>query len=145
MSRIVDILEQKVRDVVCIAPSATVRDAAEKMNEHRIGSLVVIEGDRVAGMFTERDVLRRVVGEGRDPMRTAVRDVMTRDVICCGSRMTVDEARGLLKHKRIRHLPVLDEDQRLVGMISIGDLNAWELNGQEVAIANLHEYIYGRV
>ena len=115
------------------------------MNECKIGALVVQANWQVVGMFTERDVLRRVVAERKDPATTKISDVMTHDVICAKVTHTIDEARTLLKTRKIRHLPVLDEAGALAGLISIGDLNAWELDGREAEIHNLHEYIYGRV
>lgn len=138
------ILEQKGQNVVCIQPGATVKEAAVRMNQHQIGALVVVKGWQVVGIFTERDVLRRVIVENRDPEKTAVEQVMTENVICCHANGSLEEARTLLKTRRIRHLPVLDTEDRLIGMISIGDLNAWALDGQEVVIRDLHEYIYGR-
>jgi CBS domain-containing protein len=115
------------------------------MNEHKIGSLVVLEAGQVVGMFTERDVLRRVVGEQRDPARTRVGEVMTTEVVCCTPETTIDEARGAMKNRRIRHLPLVDGDRRLQGLISIGDLNAYQASDHEQTIYWLHEYIYGRV
>ena len=96
-------------------------------------------------MFTERDVLRRVVGERRDPAATTVADVMTVEVVCCTPETTIEEARGAMMNRRIRHLPVVDGDRRLHGLISIGDLNAWHLDTQEQTIHLLNEYLYGRV
>jgi len=115
------------------------------MNEHKIGSLVVLDEERVVGIFTERDVLERVVGEQRDPTSTHVGDVMTTEVVCCTAKTTIDEARGAMKNRRIRHMPLVDEDGHLQGMISIGDLNAYEASNQENTIYMLQEYIYGRV
>ena len=145
MPQIQQILERKGTKIVSIHPQATVLEAAELMNQQQIGALVVLENDRVVGMFTERDVLRRIVAERRDAAETAVSQVMTRDVICCHAHSDVDEARTLLMRQRIRHLPVLDGDDRLVGLISIGDLNAWQLDGHEIKIQHLEAYIYGRV
>ena len=102
------------------------------------------DGQRVVGMFTERDVLRRVVAEMRDPATTLVEEVMTTDVACAQAHTTLDEAAGVMKNRRIRHLPVFDEEDRLEGLISIGDLNAWKTDGQETTIRFLSEYIHGR-
>ena len=92
----------------------------------------------------ERDVLRRVVAEGKDPITTLVEDVMTTDLACAQPYTTLEEASSVMKNRRIRHLPVLDEDDRLEGLISIGDLNAWKTDGQETTIRFLSEYIHGR-
>jgi CBS domain-containing protein len=145
MSTVKDIMAVKGSHVLTINKSATVLQAALLMNEHKVGSLVVSDGGTIAGMFTERDVLRRVVGEHRDPATTTVEEVMTTEVVCCTPATTVDEARGAMKNRRIRHLPVVDADGRLIGLISIGDLNAHQASNQEQTIYLLHEYLYGRV
>jgi CBS domain-containing protein len=145
MATVREILARKGAQVFTTGPDATVLAAATLMNEHKIGALVVISDGRVAGMFTERDVLRRVVGEQRDPVRTRVAEVMTSEVVCCTPQTTIEEARGAMKNRRIRHLPLVDEDHRLHGLISIGDLNAYETSDREHTIYLMQEYIYGRV
>jgi len=144
MAEVRKILSRKGSEVFSVEPDVTVHDAADTMNRHQIGALVVLENARVVGMFTERDVLRRVITERRDPATTTVGDVMTREVVCCKVATPIDQARSVLMTKRIRHLPILDDDEQLLGLISIGDLNAWQLDGQEAEIHNLQEYIYGR-
>jgi CBS domain-containing protein len=139
------ILADKGGQVWSVRPGASVLDAAMLMNDHKIGALVVLEGGRLVGIFTERDVLRRVVGEGRNPAATRVADVMTAELICCGPDTTLEEARGVMKNRRIRHLPVLDGEGRLMGLVSIGDLNARMEHAQEQHIHLLNEYLYGRV
>src|SRR5947209_6006774 len=146
MATLRDILARKGSHVFTIGPAATVMDAATLMNEHKVGALVVIDDGRgVVGMFTERDVLRRVVGEQRDPTTTRVADVMTTEVACATPATTIEEARGAMKNRRIRHLPLVDGDRRLTGLISIGDLNAHQTSDHEQTIHLLHEYLYGRV
>ena len=144
MPRVGELLERKGPHVWTTGPAATVLQAALMMNEHRIGSLVVVEGARVVGILTERDVLQRVVAGRRDPQTTRVADVMTTEVVCCSPETTVDEARGAMRDRRIRHLPVADADGRLLGLISIGDLNAQLQAAQEQTLFLLHEYIHGR-
>lgn len=145
MSQVHELLKRKGAAVRTTKPTATVLEAAELMNEHKIGSLVVVEaGGRVAGIFTERDVLRRVVGERRDPASTKVAEVMTKEVVCCTLKTTADEARWAMRMRRIRHLPVADEEGKLIGLISIGDLNADLQASQEQTLFLLHEYIAGR-
>ena len=114
------------------------------MREHKVGCLVVFDQDRVAGIFTERDVLQRVVGEQRDPAQTTVGEVMTDEVFCCTPETHVAEARSAMKNRRLRHLPVMDAG-RLIGLVSIGDLNAHLVADQEQTIFALHEYMNGRV
>jgi CBS domain-containing protein len=144
MSTVRDILVTKGLHVQSIGPRATVLDGALLMNEHKIGSLVVMDGGRVIGMFTERDILERVVVPRRDPGETTVAEVMTNEVICCRPHTLLDEARGVMKNRRIRHMPVLDDDDQLHGLISIGDLNAHAMHEHESTIYVLEQYIYGR-
>ena len=145
MSDVRAILVEKGSQVISVSPSATVLEAALIMNEHKIGALVVCEGGRVRGIFTERDVLRRVVAQRLDPVKAMVSEVMTREVVCCEEQTTIDEARTIFRDRKIRHLPVCTQDGLIKGMISIGDLNAHRLQGQETTIHFLQEYLYGRV
>ena len=145
MVTVSEILKDKGRAVRSIEQSATVLEATQRMNEHGIGALVVTDQDRMSGIFTERDVLRRIVAEQRNPSETSVGEVMTIEVACCRLETTLDEARGVMKHRRIRHLPVLNEEGEVLGLISIGDLNALQANAHESTIHYLHEYLYGRV
>jgi CBS domain-containing protein len=145
MATVREILARKGSHVSTIGTGATVLEAASLMNEHKIGSLVVLEGGQVVGMFTERDILQRVVAEGRDPARTPVGEVMTTEVVCCTPETSIEEARGAMKNRRIRHMPMVDAEGCLRGLISIGDLNAYEASNQELTIYLLQEYLYGRV
>src|SRR5438105_8634517 len=104
------------------------------MNEHKIGALVVMEAGRVAGMFTERDVLRRVVAEQRQPSEVRVGEVMTREVICCEPHTDLDEVSAIMKNHRVRHLPVCGEGGKLLGLVSIGDVNAHYASNQAQTI-----------
>jgi CBS domain-containing protein len=144
MPAIRDILASKGSNVLSIPPDTTALEAAELMNTHRVGGLVVMDGGRVVGMFTERDILTRVVVARRDPGETAVREVMSTKVICCQPQTKLDEARLAMKDRRIRHLPVVGEMGQLLGLISIGDLNAYDANSQESTIHYMEQYIHGR-
>lgn len=145
MSTVRTLLQGKGSTIVSISREASVLDAAQVMNQHKIGALVVHDDSRLEGIFTERDVLRRVVAARLDPAQVRVGDVMTTDVIVCESDCSIEDARNIFRTRRIRHLPVVDKEGRLEGMISIGDINAYQLNGQETTIHYLEEYIYGRV
>ncbi len=145
MATVSEIIKRKGSHVFSIGKSATVLEAAKLMNEHQIGCLVVISEGRVEGIFTERDVLRRVVAAKRDPATTPVEQVMTKDVACAGVEMHIDEVRGIFRNYRIRHLPVINDDQKMIGLISIGDLNAHLAGENETTIRYLHEYLYGTV
>lgn len=144
MTTVADILSAKGGKVYSVAPRATVFTAAKAMNLWRIGALLVIEQGHIAGIFTERDILRRVVADCRDPAATPVMDVMTRDVTCCTEDTTLDDARTTMMTRRFRHLPVLTADGGVRGLISMGDLNAHLVCQQEVTIHCLHEYLYGQ-
>jgi CBS domain-containing protein len=139
-----DILTQKGGAVFAIDQSASVLQAAQLMGQRRIGALVVMDAGQVTGIFTERDVLYRVVAAGLDPQQTTVHQVMSGEVICCRPDTALDEVHTIFKNRRIRHLPVVNDAGALQGLISIGDLNAYHANAQEIAIHYLHEYIYGR-
>jgi CBS domain-containing protein len=144
MPSVMDILADKGTDVFTISPSATVLEATHAMNDQKIGALVVKEGGRVMGIFTERDVLRRVIAAEKSPKSVRVADVMTRDVVCCPPEADIDEASRIMRDSRVRHLPVCDGDGNLLGLISIGDLNAYHASTQEAQIHFLNEYVYGR-
>jgi CBS domain-containing protein len=139
-----EILANKGSQVLSIGPEATVMDAAVLMNDHKVGCVVVLETGKLVGIFSERDIMRNVVVQLRDPAHTPVREVMTAEVVCCQLHTKLEEARSVMKNRRIRHMPVLDTEQSLCGMISIGDLNAWQANDHEQTIHVLTNYIYGR-
>jgi CBS domain-containing protein len=145
MPTVASLVAHKGEHIHAIAPSATVFEAVRQMNEHQIGALVVMRDERVVGMFTERDVLRRVMAENRSPRQVIVGEVMTTDVICCRPDADVEEASRIMKDRRVRHLPICDGDGNLHGLISIGDLNAFYASTQEQTINHLTDYIYGRV
>jgi len=140
-----DILSRKGFSVFVVPSNSTVLEAVERMNQLRVGAVVVMDQGKMRGMFTERDVLRRVVGERRDPAITKVESVMTTEVICCGANTDMDEISAIMKERRVRHLPVCDHEGDLLGMISIGDVNALHATHQEATIHYLNEYLYGRV
>jgi CBS domain-containing protein len=127
---------------VSVPPEATVETAVSVMNEHRIGSVVVTEDSRVIGIFTERDVLRRVVQEAREPSSTRVRDVMSQSPMTVTPDTTLLESIALMRQHDVRHLPIV-EDGTLVGVVSIGDM-VWTL-ARDLHQENdqLHEYIHG--
>ena len=145
MATVHDVLSAKGMSIHTVDASISVLLATQLMNEHKIGAVVVTEEGRVAGIFTERDVLSRVVAEQRPPAHTTVGQVMTRELICCEPDTDLDEVGAIMKDRRIRHLPVCGEGGRLHGLISIGDLNAHYASNQQQTIHFLSDYIYGRV
>jgi CBS domain-containing protein len=126
--------------IAALPPDSTVLDAAQLMNARQIGSVLVLEREKLLGIFTERDVLRRVVAAHRDPARTRLAEVMTAPVACAARHTTLDEVRAAMREKRIRHMPVV-ESGRVLGMVSLSDLNKAEHDVQEQTIRYLEQYM----
>ena len=143
MGDVSDILDGKGQDVLRIDGSATVYDAIVAMVEGNVGSLLVYEGERLAGIVTERDYLRRVTLEGRDERTTPVREIMSAPFVYVGPDVTIDECMAIMTERRFRHLPVLTEGRELVGIVSIGDVVKYQSQEQGVQIKFLTEYISG--
>lgn len=137
------VLAHKGATVHCVVPEATVLDAVRKMNQEHIGALLVRDGPEVVGIFTERDVLCRVLDSGRDPKSTAVEEVMTREIVAVSPGTGIKEAMALITDKRCRHLPVM-EGGELKGLVSIGDLTRWVSRHQEGHIQDLVNFITGK-
>ncbi len=142
MRTVRDILKVKGHDVWCIEANATVYDALVKMAEKNVGALVVLEQGKLAGIFSERDYARKVILKGRSSLNTPVKDIMTSEVYCVHPDQTLDECMVLMTDKRIRHLPVLENDQ-LVGIVSIGDVVKEIITEQGITIQQLENYIVG--
>ncbi len=140
---LVAVLARKGSKVHCVVPEATVLAAVRKMNEERIGALLVCDGSDVLGIFTERDILCRVVDSTRDPATTEVAEVMTNELVAVPPDTLVEEAMAVITEKRCRHLPVID-DGNLVGLVSIGDLTSWVSRHQEGHIKDLLNFITGK-
>jgi CBS domain-containing protein len=145
MPTVRDILDSKGSTVHSVGPAQTVLEATQRMNQHKIGAVVVVHEGHLLGIFTERDILTRVIGQGVDPSRTTVAEVMTNDPITVTPDTDLDEIAALMQQKRIRHVPVCDNSGSLAGLISIGDVNAWHASSQEATIHALSDYIHGRV
>jgi len=142
MATVKDLLNRKGNYVACAGKGITVLQATQKMNEHRIGALVILENDKVAGIFTERDILVRVVAAGLDPAKTPVEKVMTTSLAVCVPETSLDECKAVMTEKRIRHLPVVDGHQ-LLGIVTSGDILYQEQMKGEQTIRYLKEYIQG--
>jgi CBS domain-containing protein len=140
MDTVRQIIVEREPAVHSVAPTDTVLTAAQRMNDHHIGSLVVLDGSRLVGIVTERDVMRRVVAARREPIATLVREIMTEDVLTADPKTPIRQAKAVMRERRIRHLPVV-EDGDLVGMISIGDLNAFENQQLCTVVDMLEAYI----
>lgn len=137
---IAKVLALKGSDVVTVSPETSVLIAVQRMNERRIGALLVSDGNRPVGIFTERDVLVRVVAAGLDPSATPVNEVMTRSPVVVRPTTTVSDAMMVITERRCRHLPVID-DTGVCGLISIGDLMSWLVRHQQRTIDDLHDYM----
>ena len=141
MATVKETLDRKGRDVVTMVADDSVLTAARLMNSRGIGGIVVLDDDDVVGIFTERDILRRVVAERLDPAKTLIRDVMTTPVYTCRPQAKLSECNALITEKRVRHIPVVD-DTRLCGIITSGDILASQMEEQADTIAHLHLYVF---
>ncbi len=136
------LLRAKGHDVWHIAPDASVYDALKLMADKEVGALLVLEGEDLIGIISERDYARKVILKEKSSMDTPVREIMTHEVISVRPEQTIQECMALMTDKRIRHLPVLENDQ-LIGIISIGDVVKAIISQQEFMIEQLERYIEG--
>lgn len=145
MATVAELLREKghVRPV-SVPPAASVLEATTLMNSHGIGSLLVVDGPRLVGIFTERDVLRRVVAACLSPELTRVAEVMTADLVCCTTDASAEEIADVMRRRRIRHIPVIDANEDVIGLISIGDINAYHASSCEAELHQVHDYIFNR-
>lgn len=141
MKTIAQVLEGKTAPIATMEADRTVLDALRLLAEHGIGAVLVTDDGRLTGIFSERDYARRVVLEGKSSSTTPLREVMTSKLIHVAPANTVDDAMQLMTDKRIRHLPVLDEAGRLVGVVSIGDMVKETIAYQQFLIRQLESYI----
>jgi len=137
------LLQTKGKNVWSITPGTSVLDALKLMADKNIGALMVIDGERLAGIFSERDYARKVTLKGKSSRELTVAEVMTTDVISVRPEQTIVDCMELMTEKRIRHLPVIDAG-RTVGVISIGDVVKSIISVQKDTITHLEEYITGR-
>ena len=141
MCTALDLIREKRGTIIALPPGASVFQAAELMNDHRVGSVLVMDADRLVGIFTERDLLRRVVVTDGDPHRTKLDEVMTTPIACAQPHTTLEEMRLVVRIRRIRHLPVVDACGHVLGVVSIGDLNRAQHAAQEQTIHYLERYM----
>lgn len=139
---IATLLEHKGAAVRSVASTVSVSQAVLEMNRHKIGSVLVMEGEQLAGIFTERDVLTRVVAAELDPKTTPISQVMTANPLTVGPDATVQQMMDLFTEKRCRHLPVV-KDGKIAGLISIGDVSRWVANSHRAEAESLRQYIGG--
>jgi len=141
MKSVAQLLKLKSPGVVGISPNATVLDALKLLAEKNVGAVLVMDGPRLVGLFSERDYARKVALKGKSAADTPVREVMTRDVVFVTPTQTNEECMALMTDKRIRHLPVVANDQ-VVGVLSIGDLVKDIISEQQFIISQLENYIH---
>ena len=141
MKSLKQLLSAKGGQVFSIRPDAKVIEALQLMAQKDVGALVVMEGEKLVGVLSERDYARKVILHGRSSQDVMVRDIMTSGVITVGPSATVEECMALVTRKRIRHLPVMENDA-LIGVVSIGDLVKEMIAEQEETIKQLESYIH---
>ena len=142
MRSVEKLLQTKGNQTWSIAPQATVYEALQLMSEKDVGAILVLEKGEVVGTFTERDYARKLILKGKFSKDTAVRELMTQEVLYVDPHNTIDDCMVLMTNNRVRHLPVLDNGQ-LVGIVSLGDMVKHIISEQESTIAQLEKYITG--
>lgn len=141
MITIKEILARKTRPLTTVGPGDTVQSAVELMCERDIGAVMVLDGKKLAGIFTERDCLHKVTAAGRNPKEVLVGEVMTTEVRTVTTDMEVSQGLALMTERFFRHLPVLDDQKNILGMISIGDLVKAKISDQGFIIEQMERYI----
>lgn len=142
MDTVRQLLDSKDNEVWTIQPDETVLNAIQMMSDKDVGSLVVVQGGKPVGIFTERHYARKVFLKGRHSPTTLIREIMSTRIVCASPEQTIAECMAVMTDKRIRHLPILDHG-KLVGIVSIGDLVKSKIADQEFTIEQLVHYIHG--
>ncbi len=142
MKLVSQILEAKGRDVWSVTPDTTVLEALQLMEDRKVGALLVLREDKLAGVFSERDYARKVILKGKSSIDTPVKDIMSSTVVRIALDQSTAECMSLMTEKRVRHLPVMD-GKKLVGVVSIGDVVKAVIADQEDVIEELQQYITG--
>jgi len=143
MKTVAQVLRTKGHKILSVAPDIPVFEALEVMAEKNVGALLVLEGERLVGIFSERDYARKVILKGKASKETPVREIMSSHVLYIRPEQTIEDCMALMTDKRVRHLPVM-EAEKLVGVISIGDVVKAVIAEQEFMIEQLQNYITGR-
>ena len=142
MKLVQHLLDAKGRNIIAVTAKTSVLDAIKLMAEKTVGSLLIMQGDELKGIMTERDYARKVIIKGRSSESTEVGEIMTTDICSASSQQTVNDCMALMDKRKIRHLPVID-DGTVVGMLSIGDLVQAIISDQQEEIQQLEQYISG--
>ena len=141
MKTLKQLIESKNKKLASVAPEQSVLRALEIMAEHDVGALLVLDGKRLAGVFSERDYARKVILQGKASTETKVREIMTEKVICVTLDRTIEECMAIMSEKHIRHLPIIDADKNVISIISIGDVVKETISQQQLIINQLETYI----
>lgn len=136
-----DLLAKKENVVIQVESDCIIAAAARKMRDNKVGALMVMKNDTLSGIFTERDLMSRVVAEGLNPEKVQVSEAMTSSIATVPLETPIREAANIMSQNRIRHLPVLEEG-KLYGVISVGDILAWKLREQEFTLHQLEDYFF---
>jgi CBS domain-containing protein len=142
MTTVGNLLTSKSSEIWSIAPDNSVFEALEMMAEKNVSGLLILENDKLIGIFTERDYARKLILKGRSSKNTKVREMMTKDILYVKTQNTIEDCMTLMTAKRIRHLPVIDSN-RLIGIVTIGDLVKQIISEQQTTIHQLENYISG--
>lgn len=143
MKTLRQLIEGKNRGLTVVAPDQTVLRALEVMAQVDVGALLVMDGKKLVGVFSERDYARKVILQGKESRTTKVSEVMTGKVICVTTDRTVEECMAIMTEEHIRHLPVVDSECNVIGIISIGDVVKEMIGQQQFVISQLESYITG--
>lgn len=143
MKTIRQILDSKSGPLVTVSPDDAVFKALQVMAEHNVGAVLVVDGDQLLGIFSERDYARKMILFGKSSKETPIREIMTDKVLCVTPERTVDECMALMTDRHFRHLPVLDGERRILGVVSIGDVVKETISAQQFLIDELGKYISG--
>jgi CBS domain-containing protein len=141
MKTIKQILAERTRQLITVTPDSTVFDAAKLMHEKEVGAVMVVDGKKLVGIFTERDCLHKITAEEVNPRETKVRDIMTGKVRFVTPALTVSQGLALMTERHFRHLPVLDDQENILGIVSIGDLVKEKISEQSFIIEQMERYI----
>lgn len=141
MKTLNQLIRKHPRQPLVVSPDDSVFAALQLMARHDVGAVLVMSGEHLCGIFSERDYARKIILHGKSSRETLVREIMTEKVLYATPEQTVDEAMAIMTEKRIRHLPVLDSDNKLIGIVSIGDLVKETISEQAFIIQQLVHYI----
>lgn len=142
MGKVKDLLKRKGTTTYSVAPDTIILDALRLMSEKNVGALLIMDGDQLVGIFSERDYARKIILKGRTSLDTVVSEIMADELVTVSPEEGIDQCMALMSDKRVRHLPVLDEG-RVVGLVSIGDVVKHIIEEQDVYIEHLRLYMAG--